>query len=73
MDTSSVGVLFLGGGVSLLPLFKTYYPLPLSPKPWAMITVDLCSVMAGNITGAGICENMEGSPTEEDIFRKACI
>lgn len=32
----------------------TYYPCPLSPKPCAMITVDLCSVMAGNIRGFGI-------------------
>lgn len=53
--------------------FLTYYPSPLSPRPCAIMTVDLCSVMAGNITAGGICANIAGSPTEEVILRKACI
>lgn len=36
----------------------TYYPCPLSPNPWAMITVDLCSVIAGNINGFGMFASM---------------
>lgn len=51
----------------------TYYPFPLSPSPWMMMTVDLCSVMAGKMTGGGMVAKMLGSPIEEAIFLSACI
>lgn len=47
-----------GGICPWLAWIVTYYPCPLSPRPCAMITVDLCSVMAGNINGFGIFASM---------------